>query len=1086
MRVGGAGVALTTGCSFPLSGRFFFSLGAVGDISFSKDRFTNLNSDPKSLIKNDFSTLLIDLGASFPFGVGAPFLANRLYSSFLFGPAFISSFGHLNHPDQKVDAGWGIITRGGVKTGISIDLFPRKSWMITLQAGALLFFGSDFSRYDNRRPTSPLDIQPKVSASTNSAYFFNLLVADGVPPSSRTSEAVPAPPSTPNPVVQKPVNLPSEPIPSLDEVRQSVVDLQNIVRRMINFCQYFLHQGAKPDGFPDHFDPMRKDFKRFREELLPGFLGRLKNDIREIQKRAQRHPGDERWGKVAADILVLQEEVDRQVAILDSKDELLNQCLAIKNQPPRVRPPTPPKNPVTPPPVPPSTPGDLAPPAPPPADNPEGPVSAPPSAPPATNETFPGSDKKPCPHVTDRVRTLLQSWSPANSIRGTRARELSDLLNEAGIRNEIRGHVFQRLKERVREELKSKKDKLTGIGIFQGPHGKRIFQLWMKQNQEEIARSNLGGSLPGMKQVMIADRFKGLKIRPEDIGILFRTPETARGAPSILGGRLFSDYAYCQTATPAAEAAAIDRMHADLLRQYDEYQYSEEELSKDFGNDVQSRDEAFYELLPFVDSKILTESIRQAFEDCGQITPQGYELVAQVVSDGLKDFQRETNIKHFRSVAGLYAMTALFPPVGAAGRGAIGLYQTLGMGGDAAAEAISTLSRARTYNDLGLLSDHSLQRLEAESAAAALNRLIPGGGFGATQIVTAGAAGAVFSSLAYHMATHEEAEDAVIIVKGAAQAVGTAVVGAALGAVAGRLRQAWKVAPDESLHVIGVSVSKPEGVIPKKGSRGGLVVEVRRGDGSVKEVRKVPGTISGASENKRDEAQVTITPEGGSPVQVKIPKGSSIAAVPKGCKSPDSSEISAAGAGRGGAGNGKPATPPASPRSNPGKEKTPPAEVKVRRARSRSTPLGAEEFDVGSYKELRNGYTKGKAIGEIKEEYQMDHIPSKAGLFNRAERRLKRPLTEAEKSAIEEGGVAIAVPAELHRRSSQTFGSRNDPQQISDDGISLRNAFDRDAQAYLNDARKFGYSSYQIGKLRQAIFDAREANIKRGVFSRDR
>lgn len=1089
---GGAGPFFSTGCYVPLAGRFSLSLGAEARLGFAKDRFGYTDR----VLPADFSTFLIHLGAAVPIGVGISLFDRRLYPSVSLAPAIISSFGHPNNSDQKVDAGWGTFTREGLEAALNVDIFPTDSFMGRLEFGALFLLGSGFSPYEDQRPTSPINFRPTITSTSNIGYFFQLLLAGANRPKIKEKQAEVAPDSTVHPTSPPPPNTPppstvidpaltaptsppvsptptspppiasptpiSPPPPSLEDIQKRVDELEKIIQRMLSLCRYLVLHDKRPSNFPKNLFQTKRDFKKFRESILPKFLNNLDRDIQTIIDLAKDHSGDERWGSTVNNLLILKEKVFQQVKWMKEQDDLIQQCLKTPKKSTFESPPTSAPIPTV------STPQPTSPPptATPISQQPS--VSTLPKDPKETKGQF---SQTPCPEVSDKLLRLLKGWNPGSKIRGTQAKALSELLDEANIRSEIRSHVFRSLKDRIRQEMKTKREQLYEIGGFAGPYGEKIFKLWVEENRRELDRAVLGNGFPGLKATMIRDRFKGLKLNEGDLNILFRTPEAARGGPGFLFGTGGYDLSYCQTANPREEEQALKRMHAKLLSEINDLKNAEAELDKDFGSNSQARDEAFYELIPFVDSPILIEAIHQAFEDCGQISPQGYQFVAQTISSGLKEFQTEKSIRHFQKTAALYALAAMVPAVGAAGRGAIGIYRALALGGNSAVEAIQSLSQARTYHDLGLLSERSLKTLEAESVANALNRLIPGGNFGVGSLVTAGISGGVFTTLAYHMVDHPDSDEAVIILKGAAQAAGTAIAGVALGALALRLRQQWNIAPNESLNIIGVSLVKPDKGKIRSGNQGGLVIQVLKRDGSIKEVRQVNGTISQAAQNQ-DGGELTIIPVGGSPVKIKIPKGSMIAAVPKGCKKGGSAQ--AAGASTSGGSRGSSASPPKKLKGG--------TTVAESKPRARSIPLGAEEFDVASYKELRGGYTKGREIKEVKQDLQMDHIPSKAALFNYHERRLKRLLTNEEKSAIEEGGVAVALPADLHRHYSQTYGANNTPQQIAEDGRSLKTAFERDAQAYLRDARKFGYNSYQMKKLQAAIYNARLENIRRGVF----
>jgi hypothetical protein len=73
--------------------------------------------------------------------------------------------------------------------------------------------------------------------------------------------------------------------------------------------------------------------------------------------------------------------------------------------------------------------------------------------------------------------------------------------------------------------------------------------------------------------------------------------------------------------------------------------------------------------------------------------------------------------------------------------------------------------------------------------------------------------------------------------------------------------------------------------------------------------------------------------------------------------------------------------------------------------------------EVGEYGDQkdRSGHNK----------YHRDHIPSKAALKERAAQLNGEPLSDAQKTAIENGALSIVIPAGAHQKVSPTYGGRN-------------------------------------------------------------
>ncbi|HEX8521969.1 MAG TPA: RHS repeat-associated core domain-containing protein, partial [Tepidisphaeraceae bacterium] len=91
--------------------------------------------------------------------------------------------------------------------------------------------------------------------------------------------------------------------------------------------------------------------------------------------------------------------------------------------------------------------------------------------------------------------------------------------------------------------------------------------------------------------------------------------------------------------------------------------------------------------------------------------------------------------------------------------------------------------------------------------------------------------------------------------------------------------------------------------------------------------------------------------------------------------------------------------------------------------------LGVRPYEVDSYQNLSD-----RALP--KDGLVHDHIPSNASNLLRAEQELGRSLTPAERALVEREGTAVAVPEQLHRSASPTYGGRNTVSRITEDAAN--------------------------------------------------
>ncbi len=104
-----------------------------------------------------------------------------------------------------------------------------------------------------------------------------------------------------------------------------------------------------------------------------------------------------------------------------------------------------------------------------------------------------------------------------------------------------------------------------------------------------------------------------------------------------------------------------------------------------------------------------------------------------------------------------------------------------------------------------------------------------------------------------------------------------------------------------------------------------------------------------------------------------------------------------------------------------------------------------QPYDVDSYGNLQQRSQVGDGLS-------LDHQPSNASNIAREEAKLGRQLNAQERAAIRDQGPAVAVPEELHRAGSPTYGGRNAAAQIAADAADPIAAVSRDTQAMINAA----------------------------------
>lgn len=106
---------------------------------------------------------------------------------------------------------------------------------------------------------------------------------------------------------------------------------------------------------------------------------------------------------------------------------------------------------------------------------------------------------------------------------------------------------------------------------------------------------------------------------------------------------------------------------------------------------------------------------------------------------------------------------------------------------------------------------------------------------------------------------------------------------------------------------------------------------------------------------------------------------------------------------------------------------------------------------IGEKEKMKCG--EGGKYGDLKKKtgggkYDRDHIPSKAALKERAKQLIgNRELTDAEETAIEKWGEAIAIPRQAHIDVSPTYGQTI--KEAQQDAKDLASSTQRDVEAML-------------------------------------
>lgn len=134
----------------------------------------------------------------------------------------------------------------------------------------------------------------------------------------------------------------------------------------------------------------------------------------------------------------------------------------------------------------------------------------------------------------------------------------------------------------------------------------------------------------------------------------------------------------------------------------------------------------------------------------------------------------------------------------------------------------------------------------------------------------------------------------------------------------------------------------------------------------------------------------------------------------------------------------------------------------------KATSLKVKVLEVGTYGEL--------SPKSVKDGLDIDHIPSKAALIRAAEKLLGRSLSKEEKTEIVKSAAAVAIPNEIHRKCSETYGGRNQAKKQIEDADDLEQAVNSNFDAIKTCLSEQGYSKEELEKARNELHTINKRN----------
>ncbi|WP_227318782.1 S-type pyocin domain-containing protein [Cedecea davisae] len=125
-----------------------------------------------------------------------------------------------------------------------------------------------------------------------------------------------------------------------------------------------------------------------------------------------------------------------------------------------------------------------------------------------------------------------------------------------------------------------------------------------------------------------------------------------------------------------------------------------------------------------------------------------------------------------------------------------------------------------------------------------------------------------------------------------------------------------------------------------------------------------------------------------------------------------------------------------------------------------------EILEVELYKDFTRRSRQGK--------YEADHMPSAAAVIAHY-KRLYPDVKDTELEKIAKDVAAIVVPKEVHRQISETFGGRNNQEQITRDSRDLKSAVESNFGAIAPALKEHGATDKQLNEAKAKIHELNES-----------
>jgi hypothetical protein len=129
-----------------------------------------------------------------------------------------------------------------------------------------------------------------------------------------------------------------------------------------------------------------------------------------------------------------------------------------------------------------------------------------------------------------------------------------------------------------------------------------------------------------------------------------------------------------------------------------------------------------------------------------------------------------------------------------------------------------------------------------------------------------------------------------------------------------------------------------------------------------------------------------------------------------------------------------------------------------------------EFLEVELYSDFKRRSREGK--------YEADHMPSEAAIKLHFKRKYS-DLSPKQLDKLSKNVAAIVIPKEVHRKISETYGGRNNSQQIEEDSWELKSAVDRNFEAIRPVLKEYGATDIE---LEEAKIKMHQINRKQGLY----